>query len=209
MGRMMAGVMGILALTLVQVQPVFAAGQTYDAQKEQEKASVKDAKQGKEDARQEFERREADAKRQREQLEAQSKLQKEQMDAQYRDRKEDMQGQAEEKTEDLDAKFQQQQRQLDSKIDARQVFGTITSINHAAGQLALKEEGVPSPAAGVAVAPSINMVLDRNTAVMSGSQALKLQDLHVGDRVKVTFTTQQGKHMVQAIWLDRGYGQPR
>ncbi len=172
---------------------------------------------------------EKSADEQKEDLGAKLHQEQHKLDAQVDQREDSLESKMDEAKQDLQARQAREDREAGNEIAAarqsaerdaerhdmsareeRQVSGTITSINPMTGQLALKQDGSPAAQSPRVEQPSINMALDRNTTVLSGSQMLKPQDLQVGDRVKVKFTTQDGgKHMAQTIWLDKGYGQPR
>jgi hypothetical protein len=73
------------------------------------------------------------------------------------------------------------------------------------GTLAVKEEqGMQPPFGTGREASTHHLVLDRNrTTIRDGQRELRLEDLHVGDKVSVKFEDRDGQRMVRSITVDK------
>lgn len=72
---------------------------------------------------------------------------------------------------------------------------------------AAKPEAQAPGAAGAAregsAAHAIRLGLDKNTTVLKGGQRLSLEDLEVGDKVKVSVEDQAGRPIARTITVDK------
>ena len=78
-----------------------------------------------------------------------------------------------------------------------QVSGTITAIDSGQGRLTLREDSQPGMV--TARGRSRDLQLDPRATVIYGNDQLQVEDLQVGDRVRVTVDTRDGQPKVRAI----------